>query len=83
MKHIIVVNGLKIQKLGKKYKYYVNIFGQGKFSILSHDSVKQELDEVKESHNGDEYLIVLKKACIKVLKHNDFFCNNLGIIGVG
>ncbi len=83
MKHIIVVNGFQIQKSGKKYEYCVNIFGQGKFSMLFDDSIKLELDEVKQLYNEDKYFIVLKKACIKVLRHNDFFFDDIDIIGVG
>jgi hypothetical protein len=83
MKHIIVVNGFKVHKLGKKYEYCVNVFGQGKFSMLSNDSIKLELDEVKQLYNEDEYFIVLKNACIKVLIHNDFFFDDIDIIGVG
>ena len=83
MKHIIVINGFKVQKSGKKYEYCVNIFGEGKFSMLSNDAIKQELDEVKQLYNEDEYFIVLKKACIKVLRHNDFFFDDIEIIGIG
>lgn len=82
MKQIIVVNGFKIQKSGKKYKYCLNILGQGKFSILSDDSIKLELDKIKQFNNEDEYFGVLKKACVMLLKHNDFFFDDIDIIGV-
>jgi len=83
MEHIIVVNGFKIRKLGKKYEYSVNVFGQGQFSMLSDDSIKQELDESNQIYHEDIYFAVLKNACIKVLKYNDLCFDNIDIIGVG
>jgi hypothetical protein len=83
MEHIIVVNGFKIRKLGKNYEYSVNVFGQGQFSMLSDDSIKQELDEANQIYHEDEYFAVLKNACVKVLRYNDFYFDDVDIIGVG
>jgi hypothetical protein len=51
IKYIIIVNGFKIQNSSKKYEYCKNIFGLGKFSMLFDDSIKPQLDEVKQLYN--------------------------------
>jgi hypothetical protein len=83
MEHIIAVNGFQTKKIGNKYEYTVNVPGQGKFSMLSDGTIKQELDVANQLYNEDNYFVTLKHACVKVLRHNGLFFDDIELTARG
>ncbi len=83
MEYVILINGFKVQRSGKKFKYIVNVLGQGEFSMLSNGTIQKNIKKAKKLNNEDIYFATIENACIKILRYNDFYFDSIELISFG